>query len=128
MTDRFPILPGTTPPVGGATGVRKPTTPSRTQGPSFDQVLDRQMQQPLQFSRHAEQRMQQRGISFSSQQMGRLEQAVTQVNAKGGRDSLVMLDETALVVSVKNNTVVTVADKEQLKQNVFTKIDSAIIA
>lgn len=128
MTDRFPILPGTTPPVGGATGVRKPTAGPRTEGPSFDQVLDKQLQQSVQFSRHAQQRMQQRGINFSPQQVERLEQAVSQVNAKGGRDSLVMLDETALVVSVKNNTVVTVADKEQLKQNVFTKIDSAIFA
>ena len=53
---------------------------------------------------------------------------LTQVNAKGGRESLVMLDDTALVVSVKNDTVVTVVDREQLKNNVFTNIDSAVIA
>ena len=72
--------------------------------------------------------MQSRGIQFNSNQMQRLESAMTQVGAKGGNDSLVMLDNTALVVSVKNDTVVTVVDREQLRNNVFTNIDSAVIA
>jgi flagellar operon protein len=60
--------------------------------------------------------------------MERLESALSQVSAKGGKESLVMLDDTALVVSVKNDTVVTVVDRDQLKNNVFTNIDSAVIA
>lgn len=72
--------------------------------------------------------METRGISFNSNQMQRLESAVSQVNAKGGKESLVLLDDTALVVSAKNDTVITVVDREQLKNNVFTNIDSAVIA
>jgi flagellar operon protein len=72
--------------------------------------------------------MERRGIAFDDNQMKRLESAVSQVGAKGGKESLVMLDDTALVVSVKNDTVVTVVDREQLKNNVFTNIDSAVIA
>ncbi len=72
--------------------------------------------------------MNSRGINFNASQMQRLETAVSQVNAKGGKDSLVMLDDTALVISVKNETVVTVVDRTQLKNNVFTNIDSAVIA
>jgi flagellar operon protein len=72
--------------------------------------------------------MESRGIAFDDNQMKRLESAVSQVGAKGGKESLVMLDDTALVVSVKNDTVVTVVDREQLKNNVFTNIDSAVIA
>ncbi len=129
MTDRFPILPGTLPPVGKPSGARPQQPGKTTDGPSFDQVLQDKLQsKPLAFSRHAEQRMQQRGISFSPTQMGRLEEAVSRASAKGSKDSLVMVDETALVVSVKNNTVVTVADRDQLKQNVFTNIDSAVFA
>ncbi len=60
--------------------------------------------------------------------MQRLETAVSQLDAKGAKDSLVLLDQTALVVSVKNETVVTVVDRDQLKNNAFTNIDSAIIA
>ena len=72
--------------------------------------------------------MENRGIAFNPQQMERLEFALSQVSAKGGKESLVMLDDTALVVSVKNDTVVTVVDRDQLKNNVFTNIDSAVIA
>ncbi len=96
---------------------------------SFDQLLQNRIDQgSVKFSRHASERMQSRGIQFSPDQLQRLESAVSQVNNKGGRESLVMLDDTALVVSVKNETVVTVVDKNQLKNNVFTNIDSAVIA
>ncbi len=97
---------------------------------SFDKLLQNQLEQQgsVKFSRHASQRMQTRGIAFSESQLQRLDTAVSQVNAKGGRESLVLLDNTALVVSVKNETVVTVVDQEQLKNNVFTNIDSAVIA
>lgn len=125
MSDRITIIP-------------QPITPTRTQrsqpqsvrsSGSFDQLLQEQIgQSPIKFSRHATERMNSRGIDFSDTQMQRLESALCQVNAKGGRESLVMLDETALVVSVKNDTVVTVVDRDNLKNNVFTNIDSAVIA
>jgi flagellar operon protein len=72
--------------------------------------------------------MESRGIRFDAAEMARLETAVQSVQAKGGRDSLVMLDDNALVVSVKNSTVVTVVDQDSLNGNVFTNIDSAVIA
>lgn len=117
----YPVAPQ--PPAAG----RNPTRPA---GPSFEEVLSGQLKgKPgLQFSRHALARMESRGIRFSASEMNRLESAVQAVQAKGGRDSLVMLGDNALVVSVKNSTVVTVVDQQGLKDNVFTNIDSAIIA
>ena len=127
MTDRITIIP-------------QPITPARTrpvsrtqqQAPtvgSFDQLLQKKIDQTgVKFSKHAVDRMNSRGIQFSAGQMERLEKAVSQVEAKGGKESLVMLDDTALVVSIKNDTVVTVVDKQQLQNNVFTQIDSAVIA
>ncbi len=120
----------------------QPISPTRTQGAvrnkqpgsasgvgSFDQLLQNKIEQSgVKFSKHATVRMEDRGINFSPNQMKRLESAVSQVNAKGGKESLVLLDDTALVVSVKNDTVITVVDREQLKNNVFTNIDSAVIA
>lgn len=98
-------------------------------GISFKQVLGDQLNQSgVRFSKHATQRMQSRGIEMSENALVRLNQAVRMADEKGSRDSLVLLDSAALVVSIKDNTVVTVADKEQLKGNVFTNIDSAIIA
>jgi len=127
MTDRITIIPQPIIPA-------RPKPAARSQQPpaaagSFDQLLRKQIDQGgIKFSKHAVDRMNSRGIQFSPNQLQRIEQAVSQVEAKGGRESLVMLDDTALVVSVKNDTVVTVVDKEQLKNNVFTNIDSAVIA
>ncbi|MBW2187470.1 MAG: flagellar protein [Deltaproteobacteria bacterium] len=111
--------------------LRKDTAaaPSANPSVSFKQVLGDQLDQGgVRFSKHATQRMQSRGIQMSENALARLNQAVRMADEKGSRDSLVLLDSAALVVSIKDNTVVTVADKEQLKGNVFTNIDSAIIA
>ena len=81
----------------------------------------------IKFSNHAIERMQSRGISYSPQDMDRLNQAVQKAAAKGSKDTLVLMDQSALIVSVKNNTVVTVMDKNALKENVFTNIDSTIV-
>ncbi len=128
MSDPITIIPQ---PIGAPrTRETSRQQQSRTETGAFDKLLQSQIEQQggVRFSRHASQRMQSRGIEFSPAQMQRLETAVSQVNAKGGRESLVMLDNTALVVSVKNETVVTVVDQSQLKNNVFTNIDSAVIA
>ena len=115
MSDPITIIPQ---PIGApqARG-STPQAKASTNGPTFDQLLHNRLDQQdgVKFSRHASQRMQSRGIVFSPTQMQRLESAVSAVNAKGGRESLVMLDSTALVVSVKNETVVTVVDRAQLK-------------
>ena len=81
----------------------------------------------LKFSNHAIERMQSRGISYSPADMNRLGAAVQKAAAKGSKDTLVLMDNSALIVSVKNNTVVTVMDKNALKENVFTNIDSTIV-
>lgn len=129
MTDRLTFIPQPTTPAQPKPAARKPqATPAGGIG-SFDQLLRKEIDQGgIKFSKHAVDRMNSRGIQFTPGQMQRIEQAVSQVEAKGGRDSLVMIDDAALVVSVKNDTVVTVVDKEQLKNNVFTNIDSAVIA
>ncbi|TAJ19710.1 MAG: flagellar biosynthesis protein [Dehalococcoidia bacterium] len=82
----------------------------------------------LQFSKHAQKRLEQRGIDLDGARMARLEQAVGQAAAKGSRDSLILLDEMALVVSVQNRTVVTAMDQQSTKEQVFTNIDSVVIA
>ena len=56
-----------------------------------------------------------------------MENAVGKAREKGARDSLILMDNLALVVSIKNNTVITAVDEQSLKENVFTNIDSAVI-
>jgi len=82
----------------------------------------------LQFSRHAQKRLASRNIELSPTDLERIEEAVGTLRRKGARDSLVLMGDLALVVSVKNNTVITAVDDNSSKENVFTNIDSAVIA
>lgn len=81
----------------------------------------------LKFSSHATARLRSRGIDLGPEKIKRLHDAVELAAAKGARDALVVVDDVALVVSVKNRTVVTAMDKEQAKATVFTNIDSAVL-
>ena len=71
--------------------------------------------------------MRTRGISYTPEDVSKISAAVSRAAAKGSKDSLILMDDSALIVSVKNNTVVTVMDKNALKENVFTNIDSTVV-
>ena len=81
----------------------------------------------LKFSSHAIERMRSRGISFAPDMMQNIENAVGKAAAKGSKDTLVLAGDSALIISVKNSTVVTVMDKAAMKDNVFTNIDSTVV-
>lgn len=105
----------------------KPTVGQTTNSP-FAQVLDQKLPaQGVRFSQHAQDRLRARNIVFSSTDLANLEGAVNSVAQKGGKESLVMMGDSALVVSIKNRTVVTAMDKSQMRGNVFTNIDSAVV-
>jgi flagellar operon protein len=82
----------------------------------------------IRFSRHAAERISSRGISLDSGKLSKLDAAVSAAGSKGARESLVLMDELALVVSVKNRTVITAMSSDETKGNVFTSIDSTVIA
>jgi flagellar operon protein len=81
----------------------------------------------LKLSRHVSERIGRRELDLGGDKMQLIENAVDKAAAKGARESLVLLDNLALVVSVKNRTVITAMDKSNLKEGVFTQIDSAVI-
>ena len=81
----------------------------------------------LTFSNHAINRLQKRNIEISKTQLERIKQAFEKVAQKGAKESLILLDELAFVVSIKNKTVVTAMDQESMKDQVITNIDSAVI-
>ena len=121
---------------GGKSGASVPTDPKgatpgagSTPGASFaDALKQADHSHELQFSKHALARVQRRGIELDSATLGRLSQGVQRAASKGSRDSLVLVDGTAFVVSVNNRTVITAVGSEHMKDNVFTNIDSAVIA
>jgi flagellar operon protein len=122
-------------PAGGP-GAVPATSPARTpaaapsRGPSFADVLAKRTAggTPPQFSRHALERLQRRGIEMDQPTLDRLTGGISRAASKGSRDSVVFVDSTAFVVSVRNNTVVTAVGSEHMREHVFTNIDSAVIA
>lgn len=106
--------------------VAKDKTSSTT---PFSQILDTEVKKSseIKISQHAGLRMKTRGIEISPALMHRLENAIDKASLKGSKDALVILDNLAFVVSVKNRTVITAMDEESMRNNVFTNIDSAII-
>ncbi len=78
-------------------------------------------------SKHAEQRIQQRNLQINEQQWGQLEEKLAEARRKGLNESLVLMDNAALIVNAKNNTVITAMDKAEAGTQIFTNINGAII-
>ncbi|MCX6135326.1 MAG: flagellar protein [Ignavibacteriales bacterium] len=114
-------------PIGGVGGLAQKKPFDVPEERSFRKVLDSELS-GLKFSKHAQDRLQQRHIELTDADKQQLEKAVTLAEQKGAQDSLVFLRDLAFIVSVKNKTVVTAIDNEHLRENVFTNIDSAIVA
>ena len=81
----------------------------------------------VKFSTHALQRIRSRGIELTDQQRQLLAEAVDAAASKGAREALILLERTALVVSIKNRTVITAMPYQEYKQHIFTNIDSAVL-
>jgi flagellar operon protein len=119
------ILPGPAPRPAGT-----PVEIPPNSGQSFRAVLDQTTasgSEPLRFSAHAMQRLQSRNISLTGDDVARMNAMADKAAAKGAKQSLFILRDTALVVSIKNRTVITAVDQDSMKDNVFTNIDSAAI-
>jgi flagellar operon protein len=106
---------------------------SRTtqEAPSFKQVLENKVAQSdseIKFSSHAEKRMQSRNIEMTPENFTRLQNALGKAREKGADETLMIFENFSLIVSVKNSTVITAVDKASMQENVFTNIDSAVIA
>ncbi len=118
-------------PVGAPTGAPAARRPERkTDDGQFGKLLEQTVRdnQPIKFSSHAQNRLMHRQISLTDPQVARLEKGVSSAANKGAESSLVLLDNLAFIVSVRNRTVVTALDQAQTNSHVFTHIDSAVIA
>lgn len=116
-------------PVGTPLGIPSETSRvenrgNKTPSVSFDSLLSSEMNgREVRFSAHADMRLKERGLDFTGDDMARIKGAIDILASKGGRDSLLLMGDTALIVNVPNRTVVTAMDAG----SVFTNIDSAVI-
>ncbi len=95
---------------------------------SFEEILRRQAEakEGLKFSKHADNRLAERNISLTGEQMQRLTDGTNKARQKGIQESLVLVDELAFIVNIKNNTVVTAMNQGE-NDAIFTNIDGAVI-
>ncbi len=114
-------------PARGVDGLKERPPVGVPQEGAFESILQKELKD-LKFSKHAQDRLASRNIQLSGDDLSTLGKAVSKAGEKGSQDSLVLLRDMAFIVSVKNRTVVTAMDAEQVKDNVFTNIDSAVIA
>lgn len=116
------------------------STQKTTGSESFQEILNRQLNSSttsstdkdstnsnqVSFSKHANQRTEERNIEISQTELNRLGDACDKAEEKGIKDALVMMDNNAYIVNAQNRVVVTVMDTNELKNNVFTNIDGAV--
>lgn len=95
---------------------------------SFNEILKRSIStNEIKISKHAEERLQHRNITLNDVQMQKINHAFELASQKNIKDSLVLMDDLALVVNVQSKTIVTAMEQKSAGEKVFTNIDGTII-
>ncbi len=94
---------------------------------SFDAIFKEELEK-VKFSNHAMKRLESRNIQLSDNDIAKIQTAMDKAEAKGSKDSLVMMDKTAFIVNIPNKTVVTAIPVADSNESVFTNIDSVVFA
>ncbi len=105
-------------------------TKKTDQSISFENILQQKVDENssvLKFSKHASQRLSDRNINLTNEQMDRLNKGAKLSEEKGISESLVLMDDYAFIVNTKNNTVITAMEQDQAGENVYTNIDGAVL-
>ena len=118
--------------------------PAKKRGATgFDQALERMLRDSqvppaepskpsgtteISFSRHAEARLESRGISLTEDEKQQLSGAFDQLAERGAKESLVLLGDRAYVVGVPKRTVITAMPRSEALGTIFTNIDSTFVA
>ncbi len=98
---------------------------------SFEDILSQKAQGgeigELKFSKHAVNRLAERNLSLSEQQLARLKEGTDKASGKGIKEPLVLIDDMAFIVSTGSRTVITAMGSGNTEENIFTNIDGAVI-
>jgi len=117
-------------PISNGLPVSRPAENSgRSSGTSFDAIYREELskQTEIKLSKHAAERLQLRNISLSKEDMGKIGEAVNKAAEKGVKETLIIMGNSAFIANVKSKTIITAATGDNLKENVFTNIDGAVI-
>lgn len=111
----------------------QPRSPIEQQG--FDEILRNAEAEtpetsggggPVKISGHAQQRLDQMGVSLDEGQMRALGEATDRAASKGANESLMLMDRLGLIVNIRNRTVITALSEQRMRQGIVTQIDSTV--
>ena len=83
--------------------------------------------QPVNFSRHALERAEERGIELTQTLMEKLADSVEKAQEKGATNILAIDDSRAFIINIPYGRVITMMSQEEMKENIFTNIDGAVL-
>jgi flagellar operon protein len=108
---------------------KQTSTAEKPDGDTFKEMFSRELAEDrsVMFSKHASQRLFSRNIELSAESLNKIADAIDKAAEKGSKETLILTDDAALVVSIKDRTVVTAFDRDHLREGVVTAIDSAVI-
>ncbi|MCD5410648.1 MAG: flagellar protein [Clostridiales bacterium] len=109
--------------------IKTNTNQQKRNAGNFNNILNDQIKknEELKFSKHAMNRLEQRDISLSFEEKGRISKALSIAGNKGIKETLILMDNKIFVASVRNRTIITATLEGQLKESTFTNIDGAVI-
>lgn len=116
--------------------IGKPIQPSKPavsrqsdKSTDFEKVLQQEVlkQNEVKFSKHAAERLENRNIRLTKDELSKLNEAVKKAAEKGVKETLIIMGNSAFIANVKNKTIITASTEDNLKDNVFTNIDGAVI-
>jgi flagellar operon protein len=115
-------------PISPESREQSPAAKPPKSGPSeFEKILHQNVGSPLSLSQHAETRIKSRSIPWDKDIEKRISGGIDAAEKKGSREALILADDIAVIANIKTRTVVTAMDRNQLKEKVFTNIDSAVL-
>ncbi|OLN22784.1 flagellar protein [Domibacillus antri] len=126
MKPIHPIIAGTFQPLAPG---KKREDQKGASSSSFSATLEKAVSQRTlpNISKHAEQRLKERGIAINVTQWQSIGEKLAEASAKGVNDSLVLLKDAALIASAKNNTVITAMNRDEAASHIFTNINGTIV-
>lgn len=100
----------------------------QSEGKAFGQLLRQQFEaKTVNFSKHALERAEKRGIELTPALMDKLADSVERAQEKGATNILAFDDSRAFIINIPCGKVITTMSQDEMRDNIFTNIDGAVL-